>query len=395
MANLNVTIVIRTTDAEGKRRWVKATGKKTDPSGTLYLRYCVGSDPKYIKAGDTFQEAEVAKIRLGRRLKIESLGGTVPEEVPAAKSHRCDDLLNSYVAWLRTTRKRNGRQYVISAIAARESDINAFLKHSGCTHVEQITRTVLLNYKDFLYAEEMASDTVLNKLICVTSWLRRNQIVSITGVLKPEDFPTQKVTQPNPYHKKEIDAMMKVAGKRKLLLRFFRATGMRKGEVAHAEKSDLNPLMNTIRVQPKPKFGWVPKTVKGERDIKISRGLMADLMALPDGLLFPNEESGKPERHYERIIKEIALEAGVVAAPKADWCHRWRDTFATEQVRMKIHDLRDIARMMGHSDMKTIDLYAEFCRMDSEEAEQAAEKQDPDGKKDETGIHVVGKSNAA
>ena len=37
MANLRVTIVIRTTSPEGKRGWVKATGKN-DPAGPLYLR---------------------------------------------------------------------------------------------------------------------------------------------------------------------------------------------------------------------------------------------------------------------------------------------------------------------------------------------------------------------
>jgi hypothetical protein len=38
MANLKVSIVVRTTNPDGKRGWVPATGKN-DPVGPLYLRY--------------------------------------------------------------------------------------------------------------------------------------------------------------------------------------------------------------------------------------------------------------------------------------------------------------------------------------------------------------------
>lgn len=153
----------------------------------IYVRHCQGSTPKYVKAGDNFDEALVAKIRFERRLRAQSVGATIPEDVASPMSHRCDACLDSYVAFLRSTRKRNGRKYVESSILARESDINAFLKFSPCVYVEQITREILLRYKNHLYERGMASDTVLNKLICITSWMRRNQIVSIIGVLKPED----------------------------------------------------------------------------------------------------------------------------------------------------------------------------------------------------------------
>lgn len=57
---------------------------------------------------------------------------------------------------------------------------------------------------------------------------------------------------------------------------------------------------------------------------------------------------------------------------KTDPCHRWRDTYATAQVRAKQLDLRDIAKLMGHEDLKTMDLYAEFVRMESQEARASA-----------------------
>lgn len=77
MANLKVSIVVRTTDPNGKRGWVPATGK-TDPAGPLNLRYYQRSVPKHIKAGRFFDEAEVAKLRLERKLKAASMEFEVP-----------------------------------------------------------------------------------------------------------------------------------------------------------------------------------------------------------------------------------------------------------------------------------------------------------------------------
>ncbi len=36
-------------------------------------------------------------------------------------------------------------------------------------------------------------------------------------------------------------------------------------EYADAERSDVNPVNKTIRLAPKPKYGWNPKTKRGVR----------------------------------------------------------------------------------------------------------------------------------
>jgi hypothetical protein len=94
MANLHVTIIVRST-TQGKRSWIKANGK-ADPPGIYYLRYCSGSTPKYIKAGDSYYEAEIAQVRLERKLKAQSQGFIVPEEiVGAGKAHRISDVITA------------------------------------------------------------------------------------------------------------------------------------------------------------------------------------------------------------------------------------------------------------------------------------------------------------
>jgi len=117
--------------------------------------------------------------------------------------------------------------------------------------------------------------TVLNKLMSVVTFLKKNPEVSITRLLKAEDWPEKPETEPNPYTDEELRAMMEAATPdERLLIRFFLGTGMRDQEVAHTELSDIKDTY--IQVQPKPKYGWSPKTAAGTRQIPLGDGLLAD-----------------------------------------------------------------------------------------------------------------------
>jgi integrase len=157
----------------------------------------------------------------------------------------------------------------------------------------------------------------------------------------------------------------------RLLLRFFLGTGMREQEVAHAELSDIKH--SYIQVQAKPQYGWSPKTDAGTRNVPLGDALLADLRThCSTGLLFPNPKTGRPEGHYLRIIQDVAKRAGVSGAG----CHRFRDTFATEQVRARVLDLRDIAKIMGHENLEMMKIYAAFVDLESAQARQAANVSD-------------------
>jgi hypothetical protein len=101
--------------------------------------------------------------------------------------------------------------------------------------VEEINRQTLLDFKTSLCAEECVNDTrlswlvsegisthaeggaVLNKLMIVTTWLKRNTVVRITGWLLGEDWPTKKKTNswdPNPRRMRGIYGKSPERGKR-------------------------------------------------------------------------------------------------------------------------------------------------------------------------------------
>ena len=188
MANLKVVIVVRTTSPEGQRGWVVASGKK-DPLGPLYLRWYVGSAARYEKVdGDTYHDAELAKIRLGRKLRATSQGFIVPEENDNKKYHRIPDVIAAYLADLRMNRRPE------KSVKSKKSELEEFAKFCRKAYVEQITRTDLIAYRNHLLDAGKAQVTALNKLMSVTTWLKKNTVVSITGLLKPEDWPKKADT---------------------------------------------------------------------------------------------------------------------------------------------------------------------------------------------------------
>jgi integrase len=130
----------------------------------------------------------------------------------------------------------------------------------------------------------------------------------------------------------------------RLLIRLARESGIRKGELMHAERSDIDVFGKFIHIDNKPKYVWETKTLASIRDIPLGDDLLCDLLKLPDGLLFPNTE-GRPDEHIDRRFEAAATAAGVQPPRngRKDPCHRWRDTYATDLVRSRKLQLRDSA----------------------------------------------------
>jgi integrase len=204
--------------------------------------------------------------------------------------------------------------------------------------------------------------------------------------LPADERPERRETEGHPRSETEVDKVMEMAGEHKLLLRLAYNAGMRKMEYAHAERADINPINKTIRITSKPKYGWTPKTRRGVREIPIGDSLIRDLLACPDGLLFPNTE-GNPNIRIDRIFEEIGKAAGIVppSNDRACWVHRWRDTTATRQLEAGLLKDRDLNRYMGwegqggnHSPM--LERYARYTPFDDPNVRKAANLLDPYGK---------------
>ena len=60
---------------------------------------------------------------------------------------------------------------------------------------------------------------MLNKLSCIVTWLKRNGLVPIIGLLPADERPERREPEGHPFTRAEVDQMMEVAGEHKHLLR--------------------------------------------------------------------------------------------------------------------------------------------------------------------------------
>jgi integrase len=369
-----VTIVIRVTNSDGKRSWVPATGKQ-DPEGPLYLRHTVRSQPKYVRALDiawnpckTFIEAQAAKVRLERELKIVEAGGIVPQAAPVVNAHRIADCIESYIQDIQRPDK-NGDCRSAKSVRSAQSELKAFHAWSKKTYMHELTKELMMEWRDELNAK-YEPDTVVNKLMRVAAtWWKQNPLCPrATALLPVSEFPDKKETIPDPYTQEEYEAMMDVAtDEERLLLYMFAVTGMREQEIANARRENINFELGVIYVVKDGEFKGKNKSAR--REVELPDDLLAEFKLRGPGLLFPSAHGGA-QGHFLRIIEAIAEKAGVtpttgkpymVAAGmcKDDWCHRWRDTYLTNQLHeaKSMADLLSLCKRVGHRGTETLNKY--------------------------------------
>lgn len=387
MAAQKVSLYVR---ERGTRKLVPANPRTKYPLGTIFVIRYRKNGPRVwetLSNCPTHHDARIAAMRKEtalmsgdaeeleqweKQFRCESKPAKPPaakEEPEKATSCPLTGAIEGYLAELHENRRPK------KTIKSKTTELKYFAQFVKDKPLAEIKRADLIAFRNHLLDGGYEQDTVLNKLMAVSTFLKKNPVLSVTKLLKVEDWPEKKETKPNPYNDAELRRMIAAATSReRLLLRFFHATGMREQEVAHAEALDINWGKKFIQVQPKPKWNWKPKTKAGTREIPLGDALLADLKehCPASGLLFPNATTGNPEGHFLRIIQGIATIAGVQDAG----CHRFRDTYATEKVREKVLDLREIAKRMGHENLEMMKLYAAYVDLESEESRKAANTSD-------------------
>lgn len=368
-----VTIVIRTTSPDGKRGWCLATGKN-DPRGPFYLRHCIGSQPKYVRALDiaknpckSFVEAQAAKIRLERELKILAAGGIVPQSSAPENQHRIADCIQAYIQDMQKPDK-NGETRAAKSVKSAESELKAFHQWSKKVYMHELDASLMKTWRDELNSK-YEPDTCVNKLMRVATWWKKNPLCPHEKSLLPySEFPDKKETIPDPYSQEEFEAMQRVAtDEDRILLYMFVTTGMREQEVANAKRENINFELGVIYVVKDGDFKAKNKSAR--REVPLPEDLLTEFKMRGPGLLFPAPQ-GRAQGHFLRIIEDIARRAGVQATTekpymvaagmvKNDWCHRWRDTYLTNQLHeaKSMADLLSLCKRVGHRGTETLNKY--------------------------------------
>jgi integrase len=238
-------------------------------------------------------------------------------------------------------------------------------------HIADLNRADMLAYRDWMFAEGYMPWTVTGDLMSVVTYLKKNPLLAVKGLLTTDDWPDFPDSEPAPYTDEEVQAMLSVADEDEaLFLRFMLGTGCRNKEVAHLEWGDIDFVNKIVWIHAKPKYNWKPKTTAGTRRIPLSDSIIAALKArrgAKDELVFP-AKCGKVNQHLLRIIQRLAERAGVEGAI----LHRTRDTWATNMLRQPDVDLLTLAVWIGHKSLDVLKLYAQCLKAKDEKARRAA-----------------------
>jgi integrase/recombinase XerD len=148
--------------------------------------------------------------------------------------------------------------------------------------------------------------------------------------------------------KKLIDVVDNV--KHKLLLKLMYGCGLRVSEVVKLNKRDINYDEKLIHI----------RLSKGRKDrfVGIPESISKDLMKFSDlqenTVLFPSNRGGRLSiKTIQEIVKSAAIRAGIT---KRVHPHMLRHSYAAHLLEQGT-DLRLIQKLLGHSDIKTTQIY--------------------------------------
>ena len=181
-----------------------------------------------------------------------------------------------------------------------------------------------------------------------------------------ENVLKQKLDLPNPKKNSTlpdiltIEEVRKLIGttsniKHKLIIKFLYGCGLRVSEIVNSKKDDVNFEEGLVHVRlakgKKDRFVKIPDSVKEELEnyVKIGNGKY----------LFESNRGGKlTTATIQAILKNAAKKSGI---KKRVYPHLLRHSFATHLLEQGT-DLRIIQKLLGHSDIKTTQIYTQISQ---------------------------------
>jgi integrase len=253
---MSTVSLYRLTKVNGKRKFVRVSlgrGRSlqvTKLSGNVfYLRYSSGdSKRRWQSVGPDLEAAKHAQASKEHELKTAEPVTTIP-----GQRIRLDDATAVYFANL----EKRGLDH--KTIQKYRTDVNEFRTSCPKTYVTQITKQDLFDFMGVLRQGEGSSRTQFNKVNNVVVFLKA---FGLTRLLKKNEYPSFTQSPVRWYSPDEISRLLAATetSDERFTLRFFLETGMRDGEVAHAEYADLR--QGFIHIVEKPKYKLHPKNGK-------------------------------------------------------------------------------------------------------------------------------------
>src|SRR3989344_5529912 len=153
--------------------------------------------------------------------------------------------------------------------------------------------------------------------------------------------------------KKMIESTSNI--KHKLIIKLLYGCGLRVSEIVNLKKNNINFEENLIHILlakgKKDRFVKIPFSIKEQLDNYIKN--------LEDEILFSSNRGGKLTKDtIQKIVQNSAKKAKI---NKRVYPHLLRHSFATHLLEQGT-DLRIIQKLLGHSDIKTTQIYTQISQ---------------------------------
>lgn len=375
MANPTVWIIRIFKTADGWRAlkplWSKRSGKPLltqrclhrgteidTPGGRWEIEWVEQGKRKRLKCGDQPNHVLKAKVRQELRLQAQAAGIAVVDQSVDNGKRLLATVKSEYLAECKANKAPKTHQ-------AMKQVLDTFTMMVGRKHLEDVNRAdCLTKFVNHLRGHGLADRTVYHRIACLVTFLKwaKHPIIGL------KDAPDYVETDIRVYTQTDLDALFAASdADERFLFEFCLYTGCREGEVQHAEWEDLIQDCKVLLIREKKQWNWKPKGRK-ERQVRIPDFLALELQARHGtGLIFPNEETKRPEGHLLRKLKAVVKRAKLKATYGSWTLHIFRHSFATMHLQSGV-DVRTVQKWMGHKDIATTQKYCDWLDAHSAEA---------------------------
>lgn len=159
------------------------------------------------------------------------------------------------------------------------------------------------------------------------------------------------------YKENEIKKILKNTSENwQNFINFILSTGLRQGEMEFLPWEHVDLKDESILIA--PYNGWRPKRNK-VRTVYLNDSALTILkgqIGKNDSRVFTNDDGSKLYKNQSyKIIKRILVKLGIDGD-----VHKFRHTFATDYMMSDSGTIYDLAKIMGHDDIETTQIYAHF-----------------------------------
>jgi integrase/recombinase XerD len=338
---------------------------------------------------DTLEEARKEAAGLELNAKAVAIGLTVEEYKNKTNVGRVlvKTAVEKFIDDARKTKKKK-------TVVGYEHNLKQFQDSldKKIRFIDEVTKKTLGDFRDFLAGKGYEARTLHNRMMTVLSLLKSNRIK--TDFSLSNDLPVFEEEPAVPYQPAELKKIFSAMGAEETVrYKFFLGTACREQEVMYAAWQDIDFARGLYHIRRKPDVGFTPKKHES-RDVKLPTELVTMLKErrkhAPDSRWIFVNGGGRPDGHFLKKFKRIALKAGVNCGNcTAPWTAGRYQTLRKTQTTCKVHPVcehhylhrlrktcasnweasgipvRTIQYMLGHKSLETTQKYLGIANLDS------------------------------